>query len=188
MCGGGSGGDGSAHLRRPRLDRERFIIPTIPRVRAAVQRVAADKPARPADRPTCTQRASTPRRTVSRAAALARGTPRARRNSRPQRTPTCCRAGHCAAEPEPLATAAAAAARTERGAHRIRSPLYTRSALLKGSNSVMLLFDASLHRRQVSEGTHPPCARHSHKGVARLSGGGGGRTAAATCAEVRAEL
>ncbi len=39
----------------------------------------------------------------------------------------------------------------------------------------MLLFDASLHVRQVKspEGPHPPCARHSHKGVARISDGSG---------------
>ncbi len=115
----------------------------------------------------------------------------ARKNSTQNSFNSLSRRSLCS-QPEPLATAAAAAAAVRGGvcgAHRTRSPPSTSSPPLKGSNLVMLLFDASLHVHQVKqpEGTPPACTRHAHKGAARLSDGAA-RTAAATCAEVRAEL
>ena len=52
---------GCVHLRRPRIDRERLIPPAVIRVSVAVQRVAADEPARKPGRPSDARAAHTHR-------------------------------------------------------------------------------------------------------------------------------
>ncbi len=93
-------------------------------------------------------------------------------------------------EPESLPTAAAAAAQREAWGAQDSQPLEHEVSAFERSE----FGDAVVRRlaaRAPSQATrgHSPrvCAALAHTGAARL-GGGGGRTAAATCAEVWAEL